>query len=123
MYARRKRSGGRDYLQIVESRRVDGRPKQKLVLYVGPYRSVADALSQMPGALTGARRYATTARKHAESYTIPRETSPEIVQEYQCRRDRAIKRAEVTRAEADALAKRLKRLRALVDEHPELVEA
>lgn len=35
MYFRRKRSGGHEYLQVVESQRVDGKPRQTVVATLG----------------------------------------------------------------------------------------
>ena len=84
VYARRKKSRMEEYLQIVEAERVDGKPRQKMVLYVGRYDGVRDALKRMPRNVTSFRR---------RGYD----------------------------AEAEALAERLKKLRALVERHPELL--
>jgi hypothetical protein len=38
----------RDYYQVVESRRVDGKPRQKVLAHLGKYPSVAAALEGLP---------------------------------------------------------------------------
>jgi hypothetical protein len=48
MFARVKTSRGEEYLQIVENYRDAGRVQQRLVLYVGHYESIDDALQRMP---------------------------------------------------------------------------
>jgi hypothetical protein len=44
MFTRVKESRHDKYLQIVENYRDDGRVRQRLVLYVGHYDSIEDAL-------------------------------------------------------------------------------
>ncbi len=92
MFARMKTSGGGDDLQIVESYRDGGTPKHRMVLYVGHYDSLADALKQMPRDRQQWRSRAT-------------------------RRD-----DESARRIAESIDGRLRALQALVEEHPELLE-
>ncbi len=63
MFARVKTSRWNEYLQIVENYRAEGRVRQRLVLYVGPYGSLAEALAIMPKLLRDARARATRAEK------------------------------------------------------------
>ena len=48
MFARVKKSRGSEYLQIVENYRDGDRVRQRMVLYVGHYSSIGDALKRMP---------------------------------------------------------------------------
>jgi hypothetical protein len=61
MFARVKTSRHGEYLQIVESYREDGKVRQRLVLYVGHYRSVEDALTLLPREISYLRGRATRA--------------------------------------------------------------
>lgn len=98
MFTRVQKSNGHDYLQIVENYRDGGRVRQRSVLYVGPYKSIDDALYQLP-------RVSRYWRHRATQRSLPV--------------DIAWIRAE---AEADALDERLDKLRRLVEEHPDLVD-
>jgi hypothetical protein len=100
MFARVKQSRNGEYLQIVENYRDEGRVRQRMVLYVGHYNSVADALERMPkdlrlwrGRLT---RLGGNEFRQKEANHIGR-----IV---------------------EGTDERLRALRALVEEHPELLE-
>ena len=109
MYARTKRSRNGQYLQIVESRRVDGQPRQRLVLYVGHYTSVEQALAQMPKELAATRREATKWKRIVEQHT---DSNGAI-------RAHAISLQKA----AEDKAERLRRLRALVEQQPELLRS
>jgi hypothetical protein len=107
MFARVKqvRQGRHDeYLQIVENYRDGGRVRQRLVMYVGHYSSIEEALRLMPKSLPWMRRRAKEAEQMAE-------VSPR----YQ-------DRARVRREEAESITEKLEALRKLVDEHPNLIE-
>ncbi len=48
-YVRKKRNkSGSEYYQLVESRRVDGKPRQRILAYLGQYPSVEVALQRIP---------------------------------------------------------------------------
>ena len=47
-YVRKKRVDGGEYYQLVESRRVDGKPRQKVLVHLGHHPTVNDALKQWP---------------------------------------------------------------------------
>jgi hypothetical protein len=96
MFTRVQKSNGHDYLQIVENYRDGGRVRQRSVLYVGPYKSIDDALYQLP-------RVSRYWRHRATQRSLPVDIA-------------------WIRAEAEALDERLGKLRRLVEEHPDLVD-
>ncbi len=95
MFARVKKSRGGEYLQIVENYREGGKVRQRLVLYVGHYASVGDALERMPREITYLRGRATRAGQ--------------------------VESGPLREAAKDA-AVRLEALKRLVTEHPGMVE-
>ncbi len=58
MFVRKKRrhSGGRHYYQLVESRRADGQPRQKVVMHLGSPATVDEALKSWPREITSLKR-------------------------------------------------------------------
>jgi hypothetical protein len=92
VFTRVKVSRQQEYLQVVENYRDGGRVRQRLVLYVGHYDSIEDALRQMP---QDRRRWSSEATRMGN---------------------------ERLRREAEALDERLLALRHLVAEHPDLIE-
>jgi len=67
-FVRIKRVDGGEYHQLVESRRVDGKPRQKVLVHLGHYQTVDEALRRWPrevGRLRRAgREHAADALKH-----------------------------------------------------------
>jgi hypothetical protein len=57
-FVRRKRVGPYEYYQLVESRLVDGKPRQRVLLHLGRYTSVEAALEGWPTEVQGLRRFA-----------------------------------------------------------------
>ena len=55
-FVRIKRIDGREYYQLVESRRVDGKPRQKVLLHLGHHPTVDEALKRWPREVGGLRR-------------------------------------------------------------------
>lgn len=55
-FVRIKRVDGKEYYQLVESRRVDGKPRQKVLLHLGQHASVEEALKRWPRKVGGLRR-------------------------------------------------------------------
>ena len=55
-FVRIKRIDGREYYQLVESRRVDGKPRQKVLMHLGDHATVDDALKRWPREVGGLRR-------------------------------------------------------------------
>jgi hypothetical protein len=99
MFARVKESRNGEYLQIVENYRDSGRVRQRMVLYVGHYRSIADTLRRMPWDLRFWRR---RRMRIGNNELRPKE-------------------AEHLGRLIETTDERLKALRALVEEHPDLV--
>ncbi len=57
MRKKSKPQGGSAYYQLVESRRVDGKPRQKVVLHLGGYPTVDEALKGWPRDASRLRRH------------------------------------------------------------------
>ncbi len=55
-FVRIKRIDGREYHQLVESRRVDGKPRQKVLMHLGDHATVDEALKRWPRKVGGLRR-------------------------------------------------------------------
>lgn len=96
MFTRIKETRHGEYLQIVETYRDGERVRQRMILYVGHYDSIDEALEHIPKVRRQLR--ARAARAFSDS------------------------RAKELRREADALDERLRALQALVRDHPDLVE-
>jgi chromosome segregation ATPase len=107
MFTRVKRSRREDYLQIVQNYRDGDRVRQRLVLYVGRYDSIDEALHRMRGDLRNWR---------ARRTSITRFARPEE------RGESARKELEDLNCLIEATDPRLQALRALVKAHPELLE-
>jgi hypothetical protein len=54
------------YYQLVESRRVNGQPRQRLIAHLGPYRSVDDALLYLPRRIRSLKRDGGSAKAIAK---------------------------------------------------------
>jgi hypothetical protein len=53
----------RHYYQLVESRRVDGKPRQKVLLHLGEFPSVAAALEGLPKKIAWFNQLGTSAKE------------------------------------------------------------
>jgi hypothetical protein len=104
-YVRIKRVGGREYYQLVESRRVEGNPRQKVLVHLGSHPSVDEALKEWPKAIRRLRRAASKDREIAAMDGRKPEDSSQL--------RGILKRADSTDRRADDLEKNLKRLREL----------
>ena len=63
-YVRKKRNKtGSESYQLVESRRVDGKPRQRVILHLGKYPSVEAALEGLPEEIAWFHKYPTSSRK------------------------------------------------------------
>ena len=58
MFVRKKKHyhGGSDYYQLVQSSRVEGQPRQKLVMHLGGHATVDEALKEWPKDVSSHRR-------------------------------------------------------------------
>ncbi len=101
-YVRKKRVRHYEYYQVVESRRVDGEPRQKVLVHLGGHPTVDEALNKWPREIQRLRRHAQKDRE-----MVPRgsETRPIY-------RD-MLKRAASWETRADDLESNLKKLREL----------
>lgn len=117
MFYRRKREG---YGQIIETFREDGKVKQRVILYVGHYGTIGDALFEMPKEVTYLRGQATRQERHAEMFQVHPSASEEVQEEYRKMREVADRKAQAVRQRADDLARRLDKLRELVTTNPSL---
>jgi hypothetical protein len=104
-FVRAKRVKGRDYYQLVASHRVGGKPRQKVVLYLGKHPTVNDALAEWPKEIKKLRDLARKERKKlqrsAEDPTVGRAHRT------------ALRRASSAEQRANIMQVKLKRLREL----------
>ncbi len=63
MFVRKKRVRHEDYYQLVESHRVDGKPRQKVLLHLGRHPTVEAALKAWPREAKRLRREADRKRE------------------------------------------------------------
>ncbi len=99
-YVRKKRVKGGVYHQLVESRRVDGEPRQKVLVHLGGHPTVDDALKKWPREI---RRLRRRAREHRDKVPKGSESVPVY-------RD-MLERAAGSEKRADDLEANLKKLR------------
>jgi hypothetical protein len=104
MFSRVKEIRRNDYLQIVQNYRDGDRVRQRLVLYVGRYNSIDDALHRMSGDLRNWRARRTRITRIAGHEEFSR------------------KEVEDLNYLIEATDGRLRALRALTKEHPDLLE-
>ncbi len=64
-FVRTKKVRGREYHQLVESRRVDGEPRQTVLVHLGQHTTTDAALEAWPTEIRRLRRLATRQRKAA----------------------------------------------------------
>ncbi len=55
MYIREKRNGGSSYYQVVESSRVEGKPRQRVILHLGVHSTLKEARTELKRELSKAR--------------------------------------------------------------------
>jgi hypothetical protein len=101
-YVRTKKVKGWEYHQLVESRRVDGKPRQKVLVHLGHHTSVDAALEEWPNEIRRLRRQATRERRSAAGWP-----------EGSRGRRNAIKRADGAERRANELKANLEELRGL----------
>ena len=89
-YVRKKKVRGREYHQLVESRRVGGEPRQTVLVHLGEHSTVDAALEAWPREIRHLRRHAVRERNAATE--LP-EGSP-ARRAARRRADRATKRAD-----------------------------
>ena len=71
VYVRKKKVKGREYYQLVQSRRVNGNPRQRVLLHLGRHPTVDAALKQCPREIKRLRRLADKTRRDAQALRAP----------------------------------------------------
>ena len=104
-YVRKKGVGHYEYYQLVENRRVDGKPRQKVLVHLGSHATVESALTEWPQEIKRLRRFAQRKREEAERLSEDPATMT--------KRGNTLERAEKAERRADSLETNLKKLREL----------
>src|SRR5215207_1424328 len=105
-YVRKKKVKRYEYYQLVESHRVNGKPRQRVILHLSKEPTVDAALENWPKEIKYLRR---RAKKHGDHYeNLPEESKD---QRYFKKNFKDI--ADSTAMQADALQARLNKLRGL----------
>ena len=104
-FVRKKRSRGGEYYQLVESQRVEGEPRQRVLIHLGRQPTVDDALREWPQEIERLRHFAHEARMLG---AFSRESSfPDTWEKESTRR------AASAEKRADELEENLRKLREL----------
>lgn len=106
---RRKRVGPYEYHQLVESRLVDGKPRQRVLLHLGRYTSVEAALEGWPKEVEGLRRFASQRWDNADRLKKEERSFERTL-------ETLIERARKAEKLADEIAAKLKKLHDLKDQ-------
>ena len=70
-YVRKKKVKGEEYYQLVQSRRVNGNPRQRVLLHLGRCPTVDEALKEWPRVIKRLRRLADKERRDAQAFAAP----------------------------------------------------
>ena len=105
-YVRKKKVKRYEYYQLVENHRVDGKPRQRVIMHLGKEPTVDGALENWPKEIKGLRR---RAKKHGDHY----ENLPEELKNQRYFREKFRDIAEGAETQADELQARLNKLRDL----------
>jgi hypothetical protein len=101
-FVRRKRVGPYEYCQLVESRWVDGKPRQRVLLHLGRYATVEAALEGWPKEIKGLRRFTDQRRQKAKQLTRSGSSQSTV--------EAALERAQQAESLANDIAAKLKKL-------------
>jgi hypothetical protein len=101
-YVRIKKVDGREYYQLVESRRIEGQPRQRVLVHLGRHPTVDEALREWPKEIRLLRNRAAKEREAGKTWPENSRIRREIV-----------KRVQNTEKRADDLEASFKRLREL----------
>ncbi len=107
-FVRKKRVGTYEYYQLVESRWIEGKPRQKVLLHLGRYPTVEAALEGWPKEVEGLRRFAGQRRRKAERLTENGSSQAAV--------EAALERAQKAESLADDVTAKLKKLHDLRNE-------
>jgi hypothetical protein len=103
-FVRKKSVGPYEYHQLVESRLVNGKPRQKVLLHLGRYTTVEAALAGWSKEIEGLRRFAGKQRDKAERLEREQQRSSER------KAESTLERARKAEKLADEIAGKLKKL-------------
>ena len=70
-YVRKKTVKGGEYYQLVQSRRVNGNPRQRVLLHLGRHATVDAALKEWPSEIKRLRRLADKKRRDVQAFRAP----------------------------------------------------
>ena len=70
-YVRKKKVKGGEYYQLVQSRRVNGNPRQRVLLHLGRHPTVDAALKEWPSEIKGLRGWADKKRRAIQAFRAP----------------------------------------------------
>jgi hypothetical protein len=105
-YVRKKKVKRYEYHQLVENHRVDGKPRQRVIMHLGKEPTVDAALEMWPKEIKYLRR---RAKKHGDHY----EKLPEEFKNERYYKENFKDVADSAEMQADALQARLNKLRNL----------
>ena len=88
-YVRIKRMGDREYYQVVESRRVEGKPRQKVLLHLGRHPTVDEALRGWPKEIRSLRDRAVKERESGKTWPETSRIHREILKRVKSEEKRA----------------------------------
>ena len=108
-FVRRKRVDPYEYYQLVESRLVDGKPRQRVLLHLGRYISVEAALEGWPREVQGLRRFADQQWHNADRLKKEERSFERTLETF-------LKRAVKAEKLADEIEAKLKKLHDLKDQ-------
>jgi hypothetical protein len=105
-YVRKKQVKGQTYFQLVESKRVNGKPRQRVIMHLSKEPTVDEALESWPKEIQYLRR---RAKWHGDRY----EKLPEEIKNERYYKENFKDIADSAKRQADALQARLNKLRNL----------
>src|SRR5918999_1322807 len=105
-YIRRKKVKRYEYYQLVENHRVDGKPRQRVIMHLGKEPTVDAALENWPKEIQYLRR---RAKKHGDRY----EKLPEEIKNERYFKEKFKDVADSAKMQADKLQARFNKLRDL----------
>ena len=110
-YVRKKKIKGVGYYQLVQSRRVNGNPRQRVLLHLGRHATVDAALKEWPSEIKRLRRLADKKRRDAQALGAPAESDKQPPW-YR----NMLKQADNLSKEAEDLEAKHRRLRDFIDQ-------
>ena len=105
-YVRKKKVKGQTYHQLVESKRVNGKPRQRVIMHLSKEPTVDAALENWPKEIARLRR---RAKKDGDHY----ENLPTWLKDDRYFKEKYRDRADTARMQAEALKAKFKKLRNL----------